>query len=316
MYNNSVLFLDSCHPHLAQSLEGKGITCHHNYTATKDEIIKLLPHYTAIVVRSRFKLDAEFLAQCTTIKCIARVGAGMENIDVAVATQLGIQCLHAPEGNRTAVAEQCIGMLLALFNNINKADSQVRNGIWIREGNRGVELEGKTVGIIGMGNVGTALAQRLQGFNCEVLVHDKYKTNIGTSYCTEVSLQVLQAKADVISIHLPYNTETHYYINEPFINACANNVYIINTARGKCLNTADLVQAMQAGKVLGACLDVLEYETTSFETLDNTTLPTAWQYLIQSNNTILTPHIAGWTHESNYKMANVLATKICSVLGV
>lgn len=316
MYNNNVLFLDSCHTHLAQSLEAKGIMCHHDYTSTKDEIIKQLHRYTAIIIRSRFKLDASFLSHCTTIKCIARVGAGMENIDVTFATQQGIDCLHAPEGNRTAVAEQCISMLLSLFNNIIKADAEVRNGVWIREGNRGVELEGKTVGIIGMGNVGAALAKRLQGFECKVLVYDKYKTNIGNTYCTEVSLKELQAKADIISIHLPYNTETHYYINETFINACANNIYILNTARGKCLNTADLVQAMQQGKVLGACLDVLEYETTSFETLDNTALPAAWQYLIQSNKTVLTPHIAGWTHESNYKMADVLANKICSVLGV
>jgi D-3-phosphoglycerate dehydrogenase len=316
MHTNSILFIDSCHPHLAQALTAIGVQCDHDYTSTKEEIIAKLHYYTGIVIRSRFKLDAAFLNHCTPIKCIARVGAGMENIDVPYAKTLGIECLHAPEGNRTAVAEQCVGMLLALFNNITIANAQVRNGVWIREGNRGVELEGKTVGIIGMGNMGTAFTQRLQGFGCQILVHDKYKTNIGTGYSKEVSLQELQAKADVISIHLPYNADTYYYINETFINACTKPIYIINTARGKCLNTTDVVSAMQHNKVLGVCLDVLEYETTSFETIDNKALPAAWQYLIQSPNAILTPHIAGWTHESNYKMAEVLVQKIKGVLSL
>jgi D-3-phosphoglycerate dehydrogenase / 2-oxoglutarate reductase len=306
----TILFIDSAHPHLEQQLTQQGFTCVQDYASTKEQILQEINTYSGIVIRSRFKLEANFLKHCAHLKFIARVGAGMENIDVTYATSLGIKCLHAPEGNRVAVAEQCIGMLLSLFNNINKADAEVRNGVWLREGNRGVELAGKTIGIIGMGNMGSALAQCLQGFGCTILVHDKYKTNIGTNYFTEVNLQELKENADIISIHLPYNAETHYFINKEFINQCAKNIYIINTARGKCLNTHDVVQAMQNNKVLGVCLDVLEYETTSFESIDNTQLPEPWQYLIKSNKAILTPHIAGWTHESNYKMAQVLLDKI------
>ena len=247
------------------------------------------------------------------LKFIARAGAGMENIDVAYAESKGIKCLHAPEGNKDAVAEQTIGMLLGLFNNLFKANKEVREGKWIREGNRGVELMGKTVGIIGYGNMGSAFAERLKGFGANVLVYDKYKKGFGTDFIKETSLEEIFKNADVLSLHTPLTAETNYLINDSFINKFSKNIYIINTARGKCLNTSDLVKNLKSGKVLGTCLDVLEYEMVSFEALDTKQLPEAFQYLIQSDKVVLSPHIAGWTNESNEKIARVLAEKILSL---
>jgi D-3-phosphoglycerate dehydrogenase len=266
--------------------------------------------YDGVVIRSKIKITKDIIDKATKLKFIARAGAGMENIDVEYAVQKGIKCLHAPEGNRDAVAEQAIGMLLALFNNLIRADKEVREGKWIREGNRGVELMGKTVGIIGYGNMGSAFAERLKGFGVNVLVYDKYKKNFGNEIIKESTLDDLFKNADVLSIHTPLSEETQYMINDSFINSFTKNIYIINTARGKSLNTADLVKNLKTGKVRGACLDVLEYEMVSFEALDTKQLPEAFQYLIQCDNVILSPHIAGWTHESNEKIASVLANKI------
>jgi D-3-phosphoglycerate dehydrogenase len=242
------------------------------------------------------------------------VGAGMENIDVAYAEKNGIACVNSPEGNRDAVAEHALGMLLALFNNLIKANTEVRNGKWLREENRGLELCGKTVGIIGYGNMGAAFAQRLQGFGVKVLAYDKYKTNFGNDFVKESSLQEIFEQADILSLHTPLTDETNYLINNAFIKQFKKNIYIINTARGKCLNTADLVANLESGKVLGACLDVLEYEAVSFEGIDAKEMPQPMQYLMKSDKVILTPHIAGWTKESNIKLAEFLAQKIISVL--
>lgn len=306
----NILFLDSVHPNLNESLKSAGYQCDLFYDKSVEELKALLPNYFGAVVRSKFKLTKEVLSNCNNLKFIARVGAGMENIDVTYAESKGIKCLHAPEGNRTAVAEQAIAMLLSLFNNLNKAHNEVRKGIWLREENRGVELEGKTVGIIGYGNMGSAFAQRLKGFDCKVLVHDKYKTGFGNEYVTESALENIFENADVLSLHTPLTDETEYLINKNFINSFKKDLYIINTARGKCLNTADLVEGLRSGKVKGACIDVLEYEAVSFEKLEADKLPEAFQYLINSDKVILSPHIAGWTHESNFKMADVLVKKI------
>jgi len=256
----------------------------------------------------------------------------MENIDVAYATQKGIACVNSPEGNRDAVAEHALGMLLCLFNNITKANAEVKNGKWLREENRGIELCGKTVGIIGYGNMGAAFAQRIQGFGVKVLAYDKYKTNFGNEFVKECSLQEIFEQADVLSLHTPLTEETNYLINDTFINSFKKPIYIINAARGKCLNTADLVKNIESGKVSGACLDVLEYEAVSFEgnaflhsakpskknksdeLIDDKDIPRPMQYLMKSDKAILTPHIAGWTHESNIKLAKFLAEKIIAVL--
>jgi D-3-phosphoglycerate dehydrogenase len=307
------LFIDSNHPSLHRTLEKAGYTCDLNYAWTKEEIENNLHLYDGIVIRSRIKITKNIIDKATKLKFIARAGAGMENIDVAYAVSKGIKCLCAPEGNRDAVGEHALGMLLALFNNICRADKEVREGKWIREGNRGVELMGKTIGIIGYGNMGSAFAERLKGFGVNVLVYDKYKKDIGNDFIKEVTLETIFAEADILSLHTPLTDETHYLINNEFINQFKKNIYIINTARGKSLNTNDLVKNLKSGKVLGACLDVLEYEMVSFENLDATTLPEAFQYLTKSDKIILSPHIAGWTFESNEKIARILAEKILNL---
>jgi len=213
-----------------------------------------------------------------------------------------------------AVGEHALGMLLMLLNNIKKADAEVRKGIWVRADNRGVELKHMTIGIIGYGFMGSTFAQKLTGFGCEILAYDKFKTGFGNKYIKETHMQEIFEKADIVSLHVPYNSETHYLVNTHFIDSFKKPIYIINTARGKCLNTADLVERMKSGKVLGACLDVLEYETVSFEALDQESFPEPFKFLIESDKTILTPHIAGWTHDSNYKMSKVIAEKMAKAL--
>lgn len=309
-----ILCIDSNHDVLHETLMNAGFQCDLFWDKSKDDLIKLVPNYDGIVIRSKFKITKDIIDASPNLKCIGRVGAGMENIDVAYATSKGIKCVHAPEGNRDAVGEQALGMLLMLLNNLKRADAEVRQGIWKRAENRGIEISGKTVGIIGYGHMGSAFAQRLKGFDCEILVHDKYKTNFGNEYITESSLEKIFEKADIVSIHLPLTEGTNYYINDQFISSFKKDIFILNTARGKCLNTSDLVKHLKTGKVRGACLDVLEYESVSFENIDTSTLPEPMQYLLKSENVILTPHIAGWTHESNYKMSKIIANKMIEVL--
>ena len=308
-----ILFIDSNHPLLHEMLEKAGNSCDLNYQWTKEEIINNIHLYDGIVIRSKIKITKDIIDKAVKLKFIARAGAGMENIDVDYAESKGIKCLHAPEGNRDAVAEHAIGLLLSLFNNLNRANKEVREGKWIREGNRGVELMGKTVGIIGYGNMGSAFAERLKGFGVKVLVYDKYKKNFGNEFISETTLQQIFEESDVLSLHTPLTDETLYMINDAFINKFKKNIYIINTARGKCLNTGDLVKNIKSGKVLGACLDVLEYEVVSFENIDASNLPEPFQYLAQSEKVILSPHIAGWTQESNEKIARRLVEKIIAV---
>ncbi len=309
----NILFIDSNHAALQETLEKAGHTCDLHYKWSTEEITANIHLYDGIVIRSRIKITKELIDKATKLKFIARAGAGMENIDTIYAESKGIHCLHAPEGNRDAVAEHALGMLLSLFNNLCRANKEVREFKWIREGNRGVELMGKTVGIIGYGNMGSAFAERLKGFGVKVLAYDKYKKGFGTNVIQETSLTQLFEEADVISLHTPLTEETHYLINDAFLKQFKKNIYIINTARGKSLNTAEVVSNLQSGKVLGACLDVLEYEVTSFENLDAANLPPAFQYLIQSDKVMLSSHIGGWTHESNEKIARILAEKILNV---
>jgi D-3-phosphoglycerate dehydrogenase len=309
-----ILCIDSNHDILHETLIDAGFHCDLFWNKSKEELIELLPNYEGAVIRSKFKFTKEILDLATHLKCIGRVGAGMENIDVEYAAIKGVTCVSAPEGNRDAVGEHALGMLLMLMNHLKRSDNEVRNGIWKRAENRGHEIAGKTIGIIGFGNMGSAFAKRLQGFDCEVLVYDKYKTGFGNEFVKESSLYEIYEKADVVSIHLPLTEETNYYIYDDFISYFKKNIYILNTARGKCLNTVDLVKHLETGKVIGACLDVLEYESTSFENIDTVFLPEPMQYLLKSEKVILTPHIAGWTHESNYKMSKIIAQKMIAVL--
>ena len=305
-----VIFIDSVHPILKERLEGLGFQCDWMVDLKPTEIEQIIGNYEGAVIRSKFKFDAEMLEKASQLKWIARSGAGMENIDLVTAKKLNIQCFNSPEGNRDAVAEHCIGLLLSLFNHLSRGDQEVRQGLWLREKNRGVELKGKTVGLIGFGFMGQALAQRLQGFGVTILAHDKYKKGFGTDEVKEVSLSELQANSDVISIHLPYTEETHYYVDEQFIANCKKPFYLINTARGKSLKTSALVSGLASKKVLGACLDVSEFESLSFENLNKEDLPQAFQDLIASDKVILSPHVAGWTVESYEKLSSFLADKI------
>lgn len=305
-----ILFIDSNHPRLHEMLLEKGFACDLFYDKPAEELKKLIPNYDGIVIRSKFKITKEIIDSATNLKVIARAGAGLENIDVAYATQKGIFCLNSPEGNKDAVGEHAIAMLLMLFNNLKKADAEVRTGKWLREENRGIEIGGKTIGIIGYGNTGSSFAKKLSGFDVNILAYDKYKKNFSNDFVKESSLEEIFEKADILSLHIPLTEETNYFVNQTFINSFKKNIYIINTARGKCVNTNDLAKSIENRKVLGACLDVLEYEAVSFESVDFFNLPLPMQFLLRSDKVILTPHIAGWTKESNVKIAEVLAGKI------
>ena len=305
-----ILHLDKNHPLLLEKLSEAGFINEENYKASKAEIEEIISGYEGIVIRSRFNIDKQFLDAAKNLKFIARVGAGLESIDTEYAEKLGIKLIAAPEGNRNAVGEHALGMLLSLFNNLTKADSEVKNGLWNREANRGIELDGKTVGIIGYGNMGKAFAKKLRGFNCEVLCFD-IKENVGDENAKQISLQKLQQNADVLSLHTPWTPLTDKMINSEFINSFSKPFWLINTARGKSVVTADLVSALKSGKVLGAGLDVLEFEKGSFETLfDSDNLPNSLKELFAMDNVILSPHIAGWTVESKEKLATVIAEKI------
>ena len=311
-----ILHADSNHPILANKLAEAG---HHNivaYEQTEQEILENQHLYDGIIIRSRFKVDKDFLDACPNLKFIARVGAGLESINVAYARRLGIALFSAPEGNRNAVGEHTLGMLLSLFNKLNQADRQVREGLWYREANRGVELDGKTVGIIGYGNMGKSFAKKLKGFDVEVLCYD-IKNNVGDENAKQVTLKELQERVDVLSLHTPLTSETNKMVNMSFIDAFKKPFWFINTARGRSVVTEDLVTALQQNKILGAGLDVLEYEKSSFENLflDQQSLPEALQELLLLKNVILSPHVAGWSAESHQKLAAVIASKIINHFG-
>jgi D-3-phosphoglycerate dehydrogenase len=305
-----VIFIDSVHPILFERLEQNGYECHWRNNLNRDEILSILPNYVGAVIRSKFKFDKEVFERSTQLKWIARSGAGMENIDAQLANKKNIQLYNSPEGNRDAVAEHCLGMILSLFNQLKRSDTEVRNAQWNREKNRGLELKGKTVGILGYGFMGQALAQRLAGFGVKTIAFDKYKTDFSNELVTEVNIDLFFKQTDILSIHLPLTEETTYMIDASFLNRFEKNIYVINTARGKNLKTEALVNALKSGKVLGACLDVLEYEKTSFEELKKQDLPPDFQYLATAENIVLTPHVAGWTQESYLKLSSVLAAKI------
>lgn len=305
-----ILHLDSNHSLLLKMLEEAGFSNEENYKSSKSEIEEIISNYDGIVIRSRFNIDKQFLDAAKNLKFIARVGAGLESIDTDYADKLGIKLIAAPEGNRNAVGEHALGMLLSLFNKLNKADREVKNGLWNREANRGIELDGKTVGIVGYGNMGKAFAKKLKGFDCEVFCFD-IKENVGDENAKQVSLKELQQKTDVLSLHTPWTPLTDKMVNSEFINSFTKPFWLINTARGKSLVTADLVLALKSGKILGAGLDVLEFEKLSFETLfDSDNLPNSLKELFAMDNVILSPHIAGWTVESKEKLAKVIAEKI------
>ncbi|MEW7278275.1 2-hydroxyacid dehydrogenase [Aquimarina sp. 2201CG1-2-11] len=307
----TILHLDTNHSILIKQLQQAGFTNEEDYTSSKEEIESKIHTYDGIIIRSRFAIDKTFLDKATNLKFIGRVGAGLENIDTAYAEQLGVKLFNAPEGNRNAVGEHALGMILSLFNKLNQGDRSVRNGQWLREEHRGIELDGKTVGIIGYGNMGRAFAYKLRGFNVEVICYD-IKEDVENSDATQVELEEFLEKTDVLSLHTPETPETIGMINEVLINKFKKPFWLINTARGKSVITKDLVQAIKEGKILGAGLDVLEYEKSSFENLftSKSEMPEPLEELLSMNNVILSPHVAGWTIESKEKLAQTIVDKI------
>ena len=304
-----ILLLDKNHPLISEQLLAKKFILEEDFSSPYEQILDKIAQYDGVIIRSRIPLDARLLEKGKKLKFIARVGAGMENIDILKAQELGIKLLNSPEGNRDAVAEHCLGMLLILMNRLFISANEVKNNIWLREENRGEEIKGKTFGLIGYGNMGKALAKRLSGFDCEVIFYD-VKSNLSDEFAKQVSLEELQENVDVLSLHIPLNDETHYMIDEKFISEMKKNFYFINTSRGKNVKTSALIDGLESGKVRGACLDVLEYEKSSFENLElkNDDL----QYLLNSEKVIITPHIAGWTHQSKIKLAQIIVDKILS----
>jgi D-3-phosphoglycerate dehydrogenase len=305
-----ILFLDTVHEHLPSHLMRMDYQCIDGTDWSREELLREIATFDGIVIRGRIKMDKEVLDAAKSLRFIARAGAGMENIDVEYAKMLGVHCFNAPEGNRDAVAEHVMGMLLTLFNHINTADIEVRKGLWQREENRGVELLGRTVGIIGYGNTGQALAKRMAGFGVLAYAYDKYEKDFSSDLVIETNLESILQEAEVISLHVPMSLETYHLVSDEFFDKLKNPIYLINTSRGSVVDTEALVRALESGKVLGACLDVLEFEKFNFEQIENEEIPPSLQYLIDSPKVILTPHVAGWTQESNAKIAHVLAEKI------
>ena len=304
-----ILHLDKNHPLLIEQLIKAGYKNEEDYTSSKSDIEQIISGYDGIVIRSRFKCDSTFIAAGTNLKFIARVGAGLESIDIPFAESKGITLISAPEGNCNAVGEHTLGMLLSLFNKLNKADLEVKKGKWNREANRGIELDGKTVGIIGYGNMGKAFSKKLQGFDCKVICYD-IKENVGDKNATQVSLITFQKEVDVVSLHIPWTPLTNRMVNSDFINQFSKPFWLLNTARGKSVVTSDMILALKNGQLLGAGLDVLEFEKSSFESLFSNKIPASLSDLLSMDNVILSPHIAGWTIESKEKLAQVIVDKI------
>lgn len=307
-----ILQLDKNHPLINAQLTEKGFVIEEDHVSTYSEVLDKIGNFDGVIIRSRIPIDESFLLKGKNLRFIARVGAGLENIDTEKAKQLGISIISSPEGNRDSVAEHVVGMLLVLTNRLFIASQEVKNGIWKREENRGDELLGKTFGIVGYGNMGKATAERLSGFGLKVIFHD-ILPNISDEFATQVSLDELKNQADILSLHIPITDDTFHLIDEKFISEMKKDFYLVNTARGKNVKTKDLVEAIKSGKIKGAALDVLEFEKSSFESLayQNSDL----EFLLNSEKVIVTPHIAGWSHQSKEKLAQVIVDKILCEFG-
>ena len=308
-----VLHLDSNHPVLWEGLEALGYQNEADYTSSYDEISQRISDYEGLIIRSRIPIDRRLIERASKLKFIGRVGAGLENINLSAAAEARIRVIAAPEGNRNAVAEHAIGMLLNLLNRLRIADDEVRQGIWKREANRGIELGSLTVGIIGYGHMGKQLAKRLSGFGCAVLCYD-ILPELGDEFATQVPLETLYNQADVISLHIPQTAQTTHLVNAEFIAKMHKPFWLINTARGSAVDTKALLDGLASEKVKGAALDVLEYENKAFTSLfDHTTRHEALEELLKQPNVLLSPHIAGWTHQSHYLLAKTVLEKIKSL---
>lgn len=305
-----ILIVDDFHPDAIALLRDAGFHVDIREGMSWEEFLSVVPDYEVLLLRSRFRIDREVLDVAVNLRLIGRAGAGMENIDREYAQQKGVVCLNSPEGNRDSVGEHAMGGLLMLLHQLGKANAEMHNGHWDRKGNWGTELMGKTVGIIGYGNTGSRMARKLSGFDCRILAYDKYKTGFGNEYVLESTPEDIFREADILSLHVPLTSETHYLVNEAYINRFSKPFLLLNTSRGAVVQTEALVNGLKQGKITGAYMDVLEYEGLNFEQLAHEDIPKPLQYLMHSDKVILTPHIAGWTHESYRKISVILAEKV------
>jgi len=305
-----VIFFDDVHPFLLDRLRQLGFECHEHFTTDLQGVKEVIIDAIGIIGRSRFQLDSNLLAGCNQLKFIARYGVGTDHIDMEYAQNRGIEVFTSPEGSADTVAEHTIGMMLSLMNHLHRADRQVRDGKWLRESNRGTEIKNKTIGILGYGNMGSAVAKRLVGFQTKVIAYDKFKGSWEDHFAQNVGLEDFFEMTDILTIHIPYTRDNHYFINDGFLSSFKKNIFLLNLARGLVLNTEDLVKHLKTGKILGTGLDVLEYEEVSFSKLKEGEFTPAMKYLLSSENVILTPHIGGWSFESLEGHARVLADKI------
>lgn len=312
MKKKLIIHVDKNHPILIEGLKKLGYENDEHYNSDLNTILDIIKNYNGLVIRSRFEIDKNFIDKAKNLDFIARVGSGTENINISYANSKNISIINAPEGNKDAVGEHTLGMLFSLTRNLFNANESIKKGIWEREKFRGHEINGKTVGIIGYGNMGKSFADKLKGFNCNVICYD-IKKNLGDTNCNQVSLKKLRDESQIISLHVPYNLSTKKMINKDFINKMKNPFWLINTSRGNVINTDDVIESLKSKKILGAGLDVLEYESSSFESIFKNNNPSL-NYLLNAENVILSPHIAGWTYESHKKLAKVILDKIKNLL--
>lgn len=305
------LLTEDFHPVLESIFKEHKIDCTLLPDIDTEGVYEIISDYNILIVNSKILVDAKMLEKASNLKVVGRIGSGLEIIDINYAAKKNIQVFNSPEGNCDAVAEHAIGMLLTLFHNISKANQELKKGIWQREINRGTELKGKTIGIIGYGYTGNAFAKKLAGFDVEILAYDKYKKDFQIELVREVSLEDIFQKADIVSLHLPLTAETTHYANTAFFEQFEKNIYLINTSRGKVCNTNALLKCIQNKKVLGAVLDVFENEKLDSYNVEEKDV---WNQLVALDNIILTPHIAGWTYESKLKLAKILAQKVIGAL--
>ena len=309
MAAGKVLITDGVHPILPERLSQLGYEIKYEPNISLSEVKKQVHLYAGLIINSKIIMDKEMFDLATNLKWVGRLGSGLEIIDLEYAKKKNVRIISSPEGNRNAVAEHMMGMLLSLANNLNRIDQEVRNRIWEREGARGFELFGKKVGLIGFGNTGQAMARKLSGFGVDILAHDKYFQIFPDQFplITSVSIEKLQAEADIISLHLPLTAETVHYVNEKFIAGCKNDFILLNGSRGKCVDLQTLIEALKNGKCRGACLDVFENEKPASYSSSESLL---YQQLFENPKTILSPHVAGWTIESKKKLAKIIVDKL------
>jgi D-3-phosphoglycerate dehydrogenase len=303
-----ILIIDDLHPAFKEQATALGFEVDDQPEITRAETLATIKDYVGIAVRTKFKIDQELFDAAPNLKFVARAGAGLDNIDLVIAAERNIQLINAPEGNNDAVGEHAIGLLLALMNNFRNANFEIRNGIWEREGNRGYELKGKTVGIIGYGFMGRKMARKLAGFEVNVIAYDKYQTGFTDEFAREVSMEEIVKHSDVLSLHIPLTKETKQMVNDEYFYHFKKPIFFINTARGEIVDTAAVLKNIQSGKILGAGLDVLEVE--KFPALGEQ----PWfNELKVSGKVILTPHVGGWTFDSYRKISEVLAQKLAEI---